>query len=818
MIRPLRLLTGLALAASLAHPALAERVSVLVFDASGSMWNRVEGDLSRIEVARDVMGEFFASRDGAVPLSVIAYGHNRRGDCRDIEVVAPMGQAVPDALERRLRGLMPRGMTPLTDSLALARSQIPPTAEAADIILVTDGLETCEGDPCALAASLAAEGIEIRAHVVGFGLSRAELQGLSCITEQTGGMMFDTNSGAELAAALQQVSTAAPAPAPIPEPEAEAPPAPEAAFDIGERAEAGFSYRIRWNGEARNVDYLGFVPQGESRAPGGPTFATIGGTSAQPSNPVTRTAPLEPGLYDLIISTARDGVIARQAVEVVAPHMGFEAIGSVEPGARVVFAFRGPERAEERIVIARPGDPLTAQIGDWGYALHKNGTIRLTVPDQPGDYEIRYLNRGRTEILFSRRFGVGIPFADEDPTSASDLAAAAFAATQGDADQDAIAATPATFRLPAGVPDSPVSWDGIPLDPDMAPEAWAPMETGRVVSGLFEPGRWRISARAPGEVVYSAEVTIFPGQANDVTLTMVDEASDGALVGGWIVWAIPPRDIDEAPMDMAHLTLRLNDERQDYIGSVTPRRGMGPDAIPGELLSVVVEFGDLFIEFAQPRITPGPLRLALSPQGAGFVGTLFAGAEELPVAYWPEDAPLDLPLWRDAAFGPETPNDSDRFAIAHRCTEPTCALVIDGLAVTLEQGWSLTAPAWVGATGGAHPLDAPRVHFFGPDNASLHLNPHQWLVSNGPCMQTDAGALCLFHDGPPHAAAAAVPLSMSLRLVDRATAPAASQPAKDPGRQSATPAPARGLVPVELPDGLSPEALLERLLPGLTTE
>lgn len=214
-----RLFPALAALIFSAAPAMAERVSVLVFDASGSMWNRVEGDLTRIEVARDVMGDYFARRDGAVPLSVIAYGHNRRGDCRDIEVVAPMGQTAPGTLESRLRALMPRGMTPLTDSLALARDQIPPTAEAADIILVTDGLETCEGDPCALAASLAAEGIEIRAHVVGFGLSAVDVAALSCITDQTGGMLFQTNSGAELADALQQVSVVAPPPPPVAEPD-----------------------------------------------------------------------------------------------------------------------------------------------------------------------------------------------------------------------------------------------------------------------------------------------------------------------------------------------------------------------------------------------------------------------------------------------------------------------------------------------------------------------------------------------------------------------------------------------------------------------
>lgn len=195
--------------------ALADgRVQIMVFDASGSMWNRMDGDLTRIEIARDVMREFFGSRDASVPLSVIAYGHRRRGDCGDIEVIAPLGQHASGPLAATIEGLNPRGMTPLTDSLILARDQIPATAEAADIILVTDGLENCGGDPCALAAQLAAEGIDIRAHVVGFGLTRAEVDSLSCLPEMTGGMLFQTNSGTELAEAMAMVSTPEPEPAP----------------------------------------------------------------------------------------------------------------------------------------------------------------------------------------------------------------------------------------------------------------------------------------------------------------------------------------------------------------------------------------------------------------------------------------------------------------------------------------------------------------------------------------------------------------------------------------------------------------------------
>lgn len=515
-----RLLSAIGALMLAACPAVADRVAVLVFDASGSMWNRVEGDLTRIEVARDVMSDYFASRDATVPLSVIAYGHNRRGDCRDIEVIAPMGAAA-GSLESRLRALMPRGMTPLTDSLALARDQIPPTAEAADIILVTDGLENCEGDPCALAAGLAAEGIEIRAHVVGFGLTESEVTALSCITDQTGGLLFQTNSGAELAEALQQVSTAIPAPPPQPEPEPEPVVSRQAAFDIGDKAEAGFRYAITWQGEAGSTDFIGFVPRGEDGAPSSGSFGPIGGASTNPNNPATKTAPAEPGLYDLIIRSSGPGggIIARQEVEVVAPAMGFDPIGSVTPGSRVQITFRGPERGEERVVIADIDQPVNEhQRYAWGFALSRNGTITLTVPKEPGEYELRYLNRGRSEILFARRFGVGIPFTDSDLTSSAELAAQAATATRGDATQDDIAAVPATFRLPSDVPQSDVSWDAVPLDPDMSPEAWAPMDTGPVISGVFEPGNWRVTAYAPGEVTLSADVAIFPGQPNDFTV------------------------------------------------------------------------------------------------------------------------------------------------------------------------------------------------------------------------------------------------------------------------------------------------------------
>ena len=489
------------------------KAAILILDASGSMWGQLEGGITKIEVARDVMGQFFATRDASIPLGVIAYGHNRRGDCSDIEIIARPGSQNPGALSQRLNRINPRGMTPISESLRIAAREIPPTAEEADIILVTDGLETCEADPCAVAAQLAQEGIKIRAHVVGFGLSEQEADALACVPDQTGGQLLRPQSGAELTDALNQIAAAEP----MPEPE---PAVQEAFFDIGPKAEAGHTYRISYKGTARPVDYAGFTRRGAAEPVVSPSYGVIGGGSTG-NNPFTKQAPAEPGDYDLILYVAGQGVIARQAIEVVPSSNGFDPIGSVEPDKRFPFTWRGPDQVQQRVVIARAGDPAGTYQGDWGYALHKNGRMGLKAPAEPGLYELRYLSANQKEILFSRTFGVGVPYEDADRTTSTELAERAFAATQAAPGQDALPMVRATFRLPDGFPPTPLSWSAIPLDPDMSPEAWAPQSEMAVGEGEFEPGRYEVSTTGPGETEFRGVVEIVPGQANDFVIPLV---------------------------------------------------------------------------------------------------------------------------------------------------------------------------------------------------------------------------------------------------------------------------------------------------------
>ncbi|MDZ7853262.1 MAG: vWA domain-containing protein [Halomonas sp.] len=376
-----------------ATPAMAERVGVMVLDASGSMWNRMEGDITRIEVARDVIDEYLQDRDPEVPLSVLAYGHNRRGDCGDIEVIAAMELQDADTLADQIRALNPQGMTPIADSLRLAAEQIPRTAEAADIILVTDGLETCDGDPCAEAARLAEQGLAIRAHVVGFGLTDSEIQQLSCVTEQTGGELFQTNSGAELASALSQVEQAAAEPVPEPEPEPEPEPAPPPAAELTapDEAPAGSVIEVSWTGPDDDKDYVTIV---EAGAPEG-SYTDYTRTSR--GSPLTITAQDALGNFEIRYVHQQSGeTLASHPITLTPVEASLSAPEETVTGSVVEVEWEGPDNPKDYITIVEAGAPEGSYLD---YTRTSRGSpLTITAPDALGNHEIRYVlqQSGRT--------------------------------------------------------------------------------------------------------------------------------------------------------------------------------------------------------------------------------------------------------------------------------------------------------------------------------------------------------------------------------------------------------------------------------------
>ncbi|QDZ10758.1 vWA domain-containing protein [Devosia ginsengisoli] len=217
-------LLGAIAALGLALPALAAERAIIVLDGSGSMWAQIDGK-ARITIARETLHEVLSTLPDDLELGFMTYGHREKGNCSDIEMLVEPATGTGAAIAAAADKINPKGMTPISDAVRLAAEDLRFTEQKATVILITDGLETCEVDPCALASDLEAQGIDFTTHVLGFGLSDDEGQQVACLAENTGGKYLSANDGNALVEALTttvaQVVQAEPEPVPEPEPEPE---------------------------------------------------------------------------------------------------------------------------------------------------------------------------------------------------------------------------------------------------------------------------------------------------------------------------------------------------------------------------------------------------------------------------------------------------------------------------------------------------------------------------------------------------------------------------------------------------------------------
>jgi Ca-activated chloride channel family protein len=190
--------------------------TVIVLDGSGSMWGQIDGR-TKAELAREAVATVLDGLPADRSLGLLAYGHRRKGDCGDIELVVPPAPGSADAVRASVDGMRFLGKTPLTAAVRQAAEALRSTEAPATVVLVTDGLETCDADPCALGRELEASGVAFTAHVIGFGLSRGEGAEIACLAEATGGRYLAADDGAALVEALDVAVAAADPEPPAPE-------------------------------------------------------------------------------------------------------------------------------------------------------------------------------------------------------------------------------------------------------------------------------------------------------------------------------------------------------------------------------------------------------------------------------------------------------------------------------------------------------------------------------------------------------------------------------------------------------------------------
>jgi Ca-activated chloride channel family protein len=176
--------------------------AIIVFDASGSMGDLVPGGV-KIDIAKKVVSDIVGAIDPGMELGLMAYGHRRKGDCEDIELLVPPQPNSAAAIRKAVATLVPNGKTPLTAAVIQAAKYLNYEEAKASVILVSDGVETCYQDPCTAAELLERLGSDFTCHVIGFDLKQGESFELECLAKKTGGMYLAAKDAASLKSALE---------------------------------------------------------------------------------------------------------------------------------------------------------------------------------------------------------------------------------------------------------------------------------------------------------------------------------------------------------------------------------------------------------------------------------------------------------------------------------------------------------------------------------------------------------------------------------------------------------------------------------------
>ncbi len=199
--------------------AQADTNILFILDGSNSMWGQIGGK-AKIDTAKSVLGDALSGLSGDVTPGLMIYGHRRKDDCGDVQIAVPFGSGSVSSLQGAVNAVSPRGKTPIAESLKAAGGAFAGREEDNNnILLISDGIETCEGDPCAVAAELVQRGINVRVHVVGFDVDADTKAQLQCIADKGNGEYFDAKNASDFQTAVNKAQELAKAPEPEPEPE-----------------------------------------------------------------------------------------------------------------------------------------------------------------------------------------------------------------------------------------------------------------------------------------------------------------------------------------------------------------------------------------------------------------------------------------------------------------------------------------------------------------------------------------------------------------------------------------------------------------------
>lgn len=681
--------------------------TIIVMDGSGSMWGQIDGR-AKLEIARETVTEVLGTIPADQEIGLMAYGHRERGNCSDIELMVAPAAGTGAEIAARVNEMRFQGKTPLSDAVRQAADALRSTEEAATVVLVTDGLETCDADPCALARELEQSGLAFTAHVIGFGLTEEEGAQVSCLAAETGGMYLQATDASALADALAQTVAAAAAPSPPPAEPTPAEPTPTALLSAPAAAPQGSRIMVEWDGPRSTYDYIRvFDAAGEWLAEVAPGD----------ENPVELQLPWLTGDFTLAYVLETEAISEAIPISLTPAPVSIIAPATAQVGQDVTITWVGPDAFLDNIQL------LSDDTGErWGYSYTRGKESMVwTMPDVPGNYSFAYVFRD-SEVIHTTPIAVTLERAEVAPKPAPTA-------------QPALQSVPVTFTG-EGTEDYPLSvtWSATPVPgQDLPPEAFAMNEGVRgTASAEFLPGTYDVRGDA-GDTVFAGQVTVTAKGPNDFVIAVSAELSPagpdadpvsvtftGLYMGTFRKWAaiqLPDGEVQRTPDD-------INDPWEVTL-------------VPGQWLITSVAWGAEGEGLAEVVDVTGP-------------GTVEIGQPTYSVGPY-----TDQPPFHRQCMGADPCVYHDE---------------ISGLRMVMLPGWLMQDPYSL-TTAAGEGADLPSTLFGTTGTGSeplVALNPRQWDAMLGPCEETAAGQLCRMADMPGDALAGYRAIAATLRVTGAA--------------------------------------------------
>ena len=355
--------------------------TILVMDGSGSMWGQIDG-VAKITIAQEVVSGLMDTIPENQNIGLTVYGHRERGNCTDIETIVAPGPDTRDAIRDAVNGIKPLGKTPMTDSIIAAAEALRYTEDSATVILVSDGVETCNPDPCAAMRLLEEAAIDFTAHVVGFdvGSDAVALAQMQCIADETGGQFLTADNAEELGAALQTVAA---------EPVITTLPMTFTAV-IGDDLRL-IQSPVLWD---INSD-AGMIAEDMQENPLTQSLNEGAYVATAYSLELEQTVNV-----DFVVVAGGDTAVEARFEE-PAPTAALVAQATAFIGETIPVGWSGPGDERDFISVANPGERYI------NYANVRDGNpVELLMPPTPGTYELRYIDRASSDAIATKTIDV----------------------------------------------------------------------------------------------------------------------------------------------------------------------------------------------------------------------------------------------------------------------------------------------------------------------------------------------------------------------------------------------------------------------------